>query len=234
MAAAVEREIPAIARAVDAIVARSGKRRPPVLHRRRNQRPAGRAGRIGDSAHFQRAAGNGAGNHGGRRSGAEPRHRNHRGRSGHRRARPRRRAASRPATCWWGSRPAAGRLTCWARSRKPSGWARSRSGSAARPIRSCRARWISRSRRWSGRRSWPARTRMKAGTAQKLVLNMLSTGTFIRLGYVYGNLMVNVQPKNDKLRGPRAAHHRAGRRRYRTSAPASCWRRRATACAPRS
>jgi N-acetylmuramic acid 6-phosphate etherase len=42
-------------------------------------------------------------------------------------------------------------------------------------------------------------TRMKAGTAQKLVLNMLSTATFIRLGYVYGNLMVNVQPKNAKL-----------------------------------
>jgi len=43
-------------------------------------------------------------------------------------------------------------------------------------------------------------TRMKAGTAQKLVLNMLSTGAFVRLGYVYGNLMVNVQPKNQKLR----------------------------------
>ena len=42
-------------------------------------------------------------------------------------------------------------------------------------------------------------TRMKAGTAQKLVLNMLSTGTFVRMGYVYGNLMVNVQPKNRKL-----------------------------------
>jgi len=42
-------------------------------------------------------------------------------------------------------------------------------------------------------------TRMKAGTAQKLVLNMLSTGAFLRLGYVYGNLMVNVQPKNTKL-----------------------------------
>lgn len=42
-------------------------------------------------------------------------------------------------------------------------------------------------------------TRMKSGTAQKLVLNMLSTGSFIRLGYVYGNLMVNVQPKNTKL-----------------------------------
>lgn len=42
-------------------------------------------------------------------------------------------------------------------------------------------------------------TRLKAGTAQKLVLNMLSTAVFIRLGYVYGNLMVNVQPKNSKL-----------------------------------
>jgi N-acetylmuramic acid 6-phosphate etherase len=42
-------------------------------------------------------------------------------------------------------------------------------------------------------------TRMKAGTATKLVLNMLSTASMIRLGYVYGNLMVNVQPKNGKL-----------------------------------
>jgi N-acetylmuramic acid 6-phosphate etherase len=42
-------------------------------------------------------------------------------------------------------------------------------------------------------------TRLKAGTAQKLVLNMLSTGAFIRMGYVYGNLMVNVQPTNAKL-----------------------------------
>jgi len=43
-------------------------------------------------------------------------------------------------------------------------------------------------------------TRMKAGTATKLVLNMLSTGALVRLGYVYGNLMVNVQPSNTKLR----------------------------------
>ncbi len=42
-------------------------------------------------------------------------------------------------------------------------------------------------------------TRMKAGTATKLVLNMLSTGAMIRLGYVYGNLMVNLQPTNAKL-----------------------------------
>lgn len=42
-------------------------------------------------------------------------------------------------------------------------------------------------------------TRMRAGTATKLVLNMLSTGVMIRMGYVYGNLMVNVQPTNMKL-----------------------------------
>jgi N-acetylmuramic acid 6-phosphate etherase len=42
-------------------------------------------------------------------------------------------------------------------------------------------------------------TRMKAGTATKLVLNMLSTGAMVRLGYVYGNLMVNVRPTNAKL-----------------------------------
>jgi len=42
-------------------------------------------------------------------------------------------------------------------------------------------------------------TRMKAATAQKMVLNMLSTGAMSRLGYVYGNLMVNVHLKNSKL-----------------------------------
>ncbi len=42
-------------------------------------------------------------------------------------------------------------------------------------------------------------TRMKAGTAQKLVLNMLSTGTMVKLGKVYGNLMVDVRPTNSKL-----------------------------------
>jgi N-acetylmuramic acid 6-phosphate etherase len=43
-------------------------------------------------------------------------------------------------------------------------------------------------------------TRMKAGTATKLVLNMISTAVMIRLGYVFGNAMVNVQPRNTKLR----------------------------------
>ena len=42
-------------------------------------------------------------------------------------------------------------------------------------------------------------TRLKAGTAQKLVLNMLSTGAMIRTGKVYSNLMINVKPTNEKL-----------------------------------
>ena len=43
-------------------------------------------------------------------------------------------------------------------------------------------------------------TRMKAGTATKIVLNMLTTGAMIRLGKVYGNLMVDVHATNEKLR----------------------------------
>ncbi|MCB9156088.1 MAG: N-acetylmuramic acid 6-phosphate etherase [Caldilineaceae bacterium] len=43
-------------------------------------------------------------------------------------------------------------------------------------------------------------TRLKAGTAQKLVLNMLSTCTMVKLGKVYENLMVDVNPSNQKLR----------------------------------
>jgi N-acetylmuramic acid 6-phosphate etherase len=42
-------------------------------------------------------------------------------------------------------------------------------------------------------------TRMKAGTAEKMVLNIVSTGAMVRLGYVYGNLMVNLHRKNSKL-----------------------------------
>ena len=48
-------------------------------------------------------------------------------------------------------------------------------------------------------------TRMKAGSAQKMILNILSTGVMIRLGKVYGNLMVDVKATNEKLR-ERAKH----------------------------
>jgi N-acetylmuramic acid 6-phosphate etherase len=42
-------------------------------------------------------------------------------------------------------------------------------------------------------------TRLRAGTATKLILNMISTAVMVKLGHVYGNLMVNVQPTNQKL-----------------------------------
>ncbi|HEY6043033.1 MAG TPA: anhydro-N-acetylmuramic acid kinase [Anaerolineae bacterium] len=48
-------------------------------------------------------------------------------------------------------------------------------------------------------------TRMKAGTAEKMVLNLISTGVMIRLGKTFGNLMIDVQPTNSKLRD-RAVH----------------------------
>ena len=43
-------------------------------------------------------------------------------------------------------------------------------------------------------------TRLKAGTAQKLILNMISTCVMIKLGNVYGNYMINLNPTNIKLR----------------------------------
>jgi N-acetylmuramic acid 6-phosphate etherase len=63
-------------------------------------------------------------------------------------------------------------------------------------------------------------TRMKAGTATKLVLNMISTGVMIRMGAVYGNLMVNVQPTNAKLidRGERIVSEATGCSRERAAA----------------
>ena len=43
-------------------------------------------------------------------------------------------------------------------------------------------------------------TRLKAGTAQKMILNMISTGSMVGTGKAFGNLMVDVQPTNEKLR----------------------------------
>ena len=44
-------------------------------------------------------------------------------------------------------------------------------------------------------------TRLKAGTAHKMILNMISTGVMIKLGHIYENLMINLRPSNVKLRG---------------------------------
>ncbi|HUG92313.1 MAG TPA: N-acetylmuramic acid 6-phosphate etherase [Planctomycetaceae bacterium] len=63
-------------------------------------------------------------------------------------------------------------------------------------------------------------TRLKAGTATKLVLNMLSTGAMVRLGKTYGNLMVDLQAKNQKLldRTARIVMHLTGLDRHAAEA----------------
>ena len=63
-------------------------------------------------------------------------------------------------------------------------------------------------------------TRMKAGTATKLVLNTLTTGALIRLGKTYGNLMVDLQARNAEAGGPRRAHRHGGRRTWGARRPA--------------
>ncbi len=82
---------------------------------------------------------------------------------------------------------------------KPGVWARSPVESVAYRTRNCPARWIFRSSQSPGPEILTGSTRLRAGTATKLVLNMISTALMIRLGHVYGNLMVNVQPSNRKL-----------------------------------
>ena len=65
-------------------------------------------------------------------------------------------------------------------------------------------------------------TRLKAGTATKMVLNMLTTVAMIRIGKTYGNLMVDVRTGSEKLQRPRAPHrqhhHRPRVRRGRQAA----------------
>ena len=60
---------------------------------------------------------------------------------------------------------------------------------------------------------------MKAGTAEKMILNMLTTGAMTRLGYVYDNLMVNLHLKNQKLaeRGLSILEQAAGLKRVEAS-----------------
>ncbi len=174
--------------------------RPALLRRGRHQRAARRAGRGGVPAHLRHAAGPGAGHHRGRAAGAGA---VRRGRGGLGRTR---RGGGREAP-----RRRAGR----------GGRHRGVRGDAVRPRRAeTRARSSARGPSCSparARRPRPAfadivinpvvgpevvtgSTRMKAGTATKLVLNTLTTAAMIRLGKVYGNLMVDLRASNAKLR----------------------------------
>ena len=77
-------------------------------------------------------------------------------------------------------------------------------------------------------------TRLKAGTAQKLVLNTISTVAMIRLGKTYGDLMVDVRASNEKLARPRAPDRAAGDRRSERARPSARSRTRTAARRSRS
>ena len=74
-------------------------------------------------------------------------------------------------------------------------------------------------------------TRMKAGSAQKMVLNMFSTGIMVKVGNIYQNLMVNVQPTNEKLI-QRATNIIKEAERSRNRKPKNTWRQRQLEVAP--
>ena len=74
-----------------------------------------------------------------------------------------------------------------------------RSSPARRRRRTCSTTSTSRSSPITGPEVVTGSTRMKAGTATKLVLNMITTGAMIRLGKTFGNLMVDLRATNDKL-----------------------------------
>jgi N-acetylmuramic acid 6-phosphate etherase len=69
-------------------------------------------------------------------------------------------------------------------------------------------------------------TRLKAGTATKMVLNTITTGAMIRIGKTYGNLMVDLKATNEKLQDRQRAHRRRSVSASRGRRRALCWRRR--------
>ena len=65
-------------------------------------------------------------------------------------------------------------------------------------------------------------TRMKSGTAQKLVLNMITTAAFVRLGKVYENMMVDLMATSEKLRRARPPHGHDRRPAWTTTRRPAC------------
>ena len=211
VAPAVRRVLPQIARAVDAIVASFRRRRPPYLRRRRNQRPAGGARCGGMPADVWHAATDGAGDDRRRREGAARRGGGRGGFRGEWRARFGQGRGYREM--WWWASPRAGpRPTCSARLKLAQAAGRVTVAVTSNPRSPlARAAQIAIAPD-TGPEAIAGSTRMKAGTAQKMVLNMLSTAAMVRLGRVYENWMINVALTNQKLRrrGARILEEAAG------------------------
>ena len=198
--AAVAAAAPSIAAAVDAIsdcLARGGRldlRRRGIVGKDRGAR------RVGMRVHLLRPAGNRRLARRRWRERATSRTGGGRGRSGGRE--PRTSPPSRLATTTSSSASARveGRPTCSARSKQPA-----RAGARTACVVSAQASELEALVDHPvvvvvGPEFLAGSTRLKAGTAQKLVLNTLSTVSMIRLGKTFGNLMVDVSATNEKLR----------------------------------
>ena len=98
------------------------------------------------------------------------------------------------------SPPADERPTCWERSITPAQLGAFAIGLSCNPRADIIARVDLAITPVVGPEILSGSTRLKAGTATKLVLNMLSTGAMVRLGKTYGNLMVDLRATNEKLR----------------------------------
>ena len=208
VAAAVASQLPAIATAVDEHRRPLRPGWPPLLHRRRNQRPPRRARRLRVPAHLLRPA----------RARAGPDRRRRRGfrtSCEHAEDSPEEGASdliaagfgianatdpSAPTPDTLVGIAASGRtpyvLGAMLHARKLKAFTIGLSCVADSPVSKVADLAIA---PVTGPEVITGSTRMKAGTATKLVLNMLSTGVMVRTGAVYGNLMVNVKPTNDKL-----------------------------------
>ncbi len=185
---------------------RAQEGRPDLPRRRRHQRPARRRRSRRDAADVRHAAEARAGHHGRRPGGGVPRARRRRGQLRGRRAQHRARCASTKRDVdhrRLGQRHHAVRPR--RADRRRARRARASSSSPAGPAPSSRTTSTSSSRRPSAPEVIAGSTRLKAGTATKMVLNMLTTIAMIRVGKTYGNLMVDVQTGSEKLATARAA-----------------------------
>ena len=198
VAKAVSAALPAIARAVDAIAGAHRARGTALLRWRRNERPPRRARRGGTSADVWHAAAHGPGRDRGRPPRAHARRRRRRGQS-HERGKDlaARGLSAKDAVVGIAASGATPYVLGALEYAK-------RKGAVTIGLTSNPRTPITQMAQISivtptGPEVITGSTRMKAGTAQKLVLNLLSTTTMIRLGRVYDNWMIGVALTNRKL-----------------------------------
>ena len=201
VAVAVGRELPTIARAVDAIVRGDSRGRAIDLCGGGIERKNGGAGCGGVSADVRDFSETDACVYCGRKARVTASGGRRGGFGGEWRAGFAADKVDEARTWWWESRRAGQHRTCWER----LSYARKR-GAMTVAVTSNRRMAATRLAKIAiatevGPEVLTGSTRLKAGTSQKMVLNMLSTAVMVRLGHVYENLMIDVVMTNEEVAG---------------------------------